>query len=217
MLIEERTYDLVVGKVAQYVANYEAKGLPVSTRHGLRLVGYFRVEIGNLHQVVHYWMHESRGARQRARRPRDMDPDWLAYQQSASGMLLHQESRILKPTESSPPFSIVGTQRDTVSVEREAHQLPPSEISTFERAFQENGLPAMIRSGAQLVFEAKGVTGRVNEVIRLWYWESHAQREEVMARLCADAQWMQYLTAVEKLQMDTSVKLMAPMSLSPMR
>lgn len=93
MLIEERIYDIAVGLVSEYVDNYTENGLPVSLRHGLKLGAYFLIESGNIHQVVHYWVHEGLGKRQQMRVSRDADADWRNYQAGARGRVVKQEVR----------------------------------------------------------------------------------------------------------------------------
>ncbi len=54
-IYELRTYDVIVGKMAEVVELYKTAGWPALARHPDRLVGYFTGDIGALNQLVHLW------------------------------------------------------------------------------------------------------------------------------------------------------------------
>lgn len=97
MLVEQRTYTTQPGKVREYLALYEAEGLPIQLRILGRLVGYYRSEIGSLNQVVHMWAYTDLLEREQRRAALLADPDFMAYVRKMLPLLVSQESRILAP------------------------------------------------------------------------------------------------------------------------
>ena len=102
MFVEERTYTLQPGKVADYLSAYAKDGLDVQRGHLGNLIGYFTTEIGPLNQIVHMWGYDSLGDRQERRAALYADPRWQNYLPTVLPWLVAQESRILVPTSFSP-------------------------------------------------------------------------------------------------------------------
>jgi hypothetical protein len=97
MLIEQRSYDLVAGKVPDFYALYQSEGLEVQLRHLGRLLGYYHSEFGSLNQVVHLWGYADLEDRARRRAALFADEKWRAYFDKVITLILRQESRILVP------------------------------------------------------------------------------------------------------------------------
>lgn len=97
MLVEQRTYTTHPGKVRDYLALYEAEGLPIQRRILGRMVGYYRSEVGPLNQVVHLWAYVDLNEREQRRAALLADPAFQAYVQKMMPLLVSQESRILVP------------------------------------------------------------------------------------------------------------------------
>jgi hypothetical protein len=102
MIIDVRTYTLVPRKMASYLGLFERHALPVTTRHGLELMGYYVSHIGPLNQVVHLWRYDSLADMERKRSARDADPAWGEYLSLTEGMVLLQDDKIMRPTSFSP-------------------------------------------------------------------------------------------------------------------
>ena len=102
MIVDLRTYTLIPRKLASYVALFEQHALPVMQRHGLELMGYYVSHIGPLNQVVHMWRYESLADLERKRAARDADPAWADFLSRTEGMILAQESKIMRPAPFSP-------------------------------------------------------------------------------------------------------------------
>ena len=97
MLVEQRTYTTQPGKVREYLALYEAEGLPIQRRLLGRLVGYYRSEFGALNQVIHLWAYTDLNEREQRRAALLADPEFQAYVLRMMPLLVSQESRILVP------------------------------------------------------------------------------------------------------------------------
>jgi len=102
MIVEERIYTLIVGKVPEYLKLYEEFGLKIQTETLGHMLGYFQTEIGTLNQIVHLWAYESLEERTRRRAILLSHPDWLAYTPKIRPLVLNQENRILIPASFSP-------------------------------------------------------------------------------------------------------------------
>jgi hypothetical protein len=75
VIYELRTYQLKVGAVQKYLQQFEHKGLPIISKYGT-LVGYWTVDTGVLHRVIHIWTYNDLEHRQRARWQCMQDKDW---------------------------------------------------------------------------------------------------------------------------------------------
>lgn len=102
MIVEQRTYTLLAGKMPEYLRLYESEGLAIQTRILGRLVGYFTTEIGPLNQIIHMWGYDSFEDRARRRAQMQADPGWKAYIAKIQPLIQTQENKILNPTSFSP-------------------------------------------------------------------------------------------------------------------
>ena len=102
MIVEQRTYTLHVGAVPDYLALYEAEGLPVQRQILGRMVGYFSTDMGQLHQIVHLWAYKDYAERSERRARLLADPRWQAYTPKTRAFQISQETKILLPASFSP-------------------------------------------------------------------------------------------------------------------
>ncbi|QBI21435.1 NIPSNAP family protein [Egibacter rhizosphaerae] len=102
MIVEQRTYTLEVGAVAEYLRLYEAEGLPIQEPILGHLVGYFSTEVGPLNRVVHMWAYESFAERSERRARLAADERWRAFVPKLRELVQAQETVILSPAPFSP-------------------------------------------------------------------------------------------------------------------
>jgi hypothetical protein len=102
VIVEQRTYTLHPGKVAEMVRLYGSEGLALQQKHLGRFLGYFTSETGNLNQVVFMWGFDSVDDRAARRARMAQDPAWQAYLQKVLPLIVTQENRLLAPTDFSP-------------------------------------------------------------------------------------------------------------------
>jgi hypothetical protein len=102
MIIDLRTYTLLPRKMAKYLELFERHALPVMARHNLELMGYYTSHIGPLNQVVHLWRYDSLADMEKKRALRDADPEWAAFLRLTEGMLLLQDTKVMRPAPFSP-------------------------------------------------------------------------------------------------------------------
>jgi hypothetical protein len=109
MIVDVRTYTMVPRKMARYLELFETHALPVMTRHGLELLGYYVSHIGPLNQVMHLWRYDSLADMERKRAARDADTAWGEFLSLTEGMVLLQEDKVMRPTSFSPAHSLQPT------------------------------------------------------------------------------------------------------------
>jgi hypothetical protein len=101
MIVEKRTYTLYPGKMAEFLALYEAEGLKLHTRY-LPMLGYFVSDIGTLNQVITMWGYESMQQRDELRAQLYADAAWIAFGPKTTPFIQTMETMILRPTSFSP-------------------------------------------------------------------------------------------------------------------
>ena len=102
MILEQRDYQVYIGKLPELVRLYETEGIPIQQEVLGGLVGAFTVEVGALSTYSHFWRYDSfddRAARRAALQARD---DWKAFLAKIQPLIHAQQNRILVPTAYSP-------------------------------------------------------------------------------------------------------------------
>jgi NIPSNAP len=102
VIVEERTYHVHTGKLAEVVGLYADEGTAVQQRHLGNLIGAFTVDIGDLSSIVQMWGYESLGERERRRAALQADETWKAFLKRLTPLIHTQRNRILIPTSFSP-------------------------------------------------------------------------------------------------------------------
>jgi hypothetical protein len=106
MLVEQRTYTIKPLRTADFVSLYETLALPLQKRYLGRLIGFYTTEVGTLNQVVHLWGFDSMADRETRRAAMQADAGWAPYVSALRELdiIVHQETRFLRPTSFSPPI-----------------------------------------------------------------------------------------------------------------
>ena len=94
-IYELRTYDVIVGKMAEVVALYQAEGWPALEKHPPRLVSYFTGDIGALNQLVHLWKFDDDADRRAYWAGVFADAEFMAFVAKLRPMLAHQQNKLL--------------------------------------------------------------------------------------------------------------------------
>ena len=85
MIVEERTYQLHVGKVPEYLRLYGEEGRAIQEPILGNMVGWFvQNDIGDVNQIVHLWGYEDLADRAARRATMARTPDWQAFVQEAA-------------------------------------------------------------------------------------------------------------------------------------
>ncbi|WP_439575688.1 NIPSNAP family protein [Phreatobacter sp.] len=109
MIVEERIYTLMAGKVPDYLKAYEAEGLAIQKAILGTMVGYFSTEFGPLNQIVHLWAYKDLADREERRRRLDADAGWQAYVAKVRPWVVSQENKLLIPAAFSPKPALGAT------------------------------------------------------------------------------------------------------------
>ena len=102
MLVEERTYHVFTGKLAEVVRMYAEEGTEIQLGHLGNLIGAFTVDIGDLSSIVQLWGYEDLKERSERRAQLQADPRWKSFLARLTPMIHTQRNRILVPTSFSP-------------------------------------------------------------------------------------------------------------------
>lgn len=102
MIIDERSYTTLPGKVKAFLEVYERLARPIQWPILGEPIGFFVTEVGTLNQVVHLWRYESMADREQRRAKLAVAPGFSDYLDAATPLLLKMENRILVPTAFSP-------------------------------------------------------------------------------------------------------------------
>ena len=102
MIVEERTYHVFTGKLAEVVRLYAEEGTELQQRVLGNLIGAFTVDIGDLSSIVQLWGYDDFAERERRRAQLQADETWKAFLARLTPLIHTQRSRILVPTSFSP-------------------------------------------------------------------------------------------------------------------
>jgi hypothetical protein len=102
MIIEERVYTIVPGKIGQYLQIYTAGPLELQKQTLGNLIGYFTTEVGELSTLVHLWGYESLEDRARRRMALSKEKVWQDYLVACTPLIQSMSNRLLIPTDFSP-------------------------------------------------------------------------------------------------------------------
>jgi hypothetical protein len=102
VIVEERTYHVHTGKLAEVVNLYAEEGTQIAQEHLGNLIGAFTVDIGDLSSIVQVWGYDSFAERERRRAELQADPRWKAFLPRLQPLIHTQRNRILVPTSFSP-------------------------------------------------------------------------------------------------------------------
>jgi len=102
VIVEERTYHVFTGKLAEAVRLYAEEGTDLQQRILGNLIGAFTVDIGDLSSIVQLWGYDDFAERERRRAQLQADATWKAFLTRLTPLIHTQKSRILVPTSFSP-------------------------------------------------------------------------------------------------------------------
>ncbi len=102
MIVEERTYHVHTGRLAEVVRLYAEEGTAIQQRILGGLIGAFTVDIGDLSSIVQLWGYDSLEERTRRREELQADEGWRSFLARLTPLIHTQRNRILVPTSFSP-------------------------------------------------------------------------------------------------------------------
>ena len=102
MIVEQRDYHVVTGKLPELVNLYETEGIELQKRYLGNLVGVFTTDIGALSTYTSLWRYDSFGEREMRRARLQADERWQIFLGKIQPLIHTQQNRILVPTSFSP-------------------------------------------------------------------------------------------------------------------
>jgi hypothetical protein len=102
VVVEERTYHVYTGKLAEVVRMYAEEGTEIQQAYLGNLIGAFTVDIGDLSSIVQLWGYDDLNQRAERRAKLQADPRWKSFLERLTPMIHTQRNRILVPTAFSP-------------------------------------------------------------------------------------------------------------------
>jgi NIPSNAP len=102
VIVEERTYHVITGKLPEVVSMYELEGIVVQQEYLGNLLGWFTVDVGELSSVVSLWGYASYAEREERRARLQTDERWKSFLARLQPLLHTQWNRIMVPTSFSP-------------------------------------------------------------------------------------------------------------------
>ena len=102
MIVEQRDYHVITGKLNELVSLYETEGIELQERHLGNLLGVFTTDIGALSTYTSMWGYASFADREERRAQLQADDRWKAFLAKIQPLIHTQQNRILIPTSFSP-------------------------------------------------------------------------------------------------------------------
>ena len=219
MIVEERTYTVKPGAIAEYLKIYEAEGQHIQIPGLGRLVGWYWTELGPLNQTVQMWAFESLTERQERRGAVMNNPKWMALARGKIlPLLLTQHSKILKPAAWSPPVgqaTTAGHGRKMAMVEHRCYTLQPGADAQYSKFYGDEGFKIQAPILDNLVGWYTSEFGGVNQITHMWGYDSHADRDRKRAELAKNGPWQAFLPKIRALMVSQDNKLLLPAPWSP--
>ena len=95
-------------------------------------------------------------------------------------------------------------------VEQRTYTLAPGKLTLFLAAYEEQGLPVHLTHFERLVGCFTTESGKLNQVVHLWAFDSHDERAKRRAAVQQDPRWAQYLERVKGFVLEQESRFLSP-------
>jgi len=102
MIVEQRDYHVITGKLNELVQLYENEGIELQKSYLGNLVGAFTTDIGALSTYTSIWAYDNFAEREERRARLQADDAWKTFLAKIQPLIHTQQNRILVPTAFSP-------------------------------------------------------------------------------------------------------------------
>ncbi len=102
MIVEQRDYHVITGKLNELVTLYETEGIELQQSYLGNLLGVFTTDIGALSTYTSLWGYDDFAQREERRAKLQADEQWKAFLAMIQPLIHTQQNRILVPTAFSP-------------------------------------------------------------------------------------------------------------------
>ena len=206
MLHELRFYEIVAGRLADYINHAGAVAVPFrGDRYG-KLLGFWSCEIGAVNCVFNLWEHENVATREALRADLQRQDVWRnEYLPHSQPLMRRQFSRLLKPVAALKPPIRTGNLYHLRIFRTRA-----GKTQEFASRLQTALAPSVQQDA---IGTWTGNAGDVNEVVQL---SAHPQTGP-LARALQTSEWHAFLKEHGPLVENVESSLMMPASFSPWR
>lgn len=96
-IYEKRIYCVTVGQMAEVIRLYSTLGYPALEAGGFskKLIGYFTLDTGELHQLIHLWRFDSDDDRRAFWKRLFEDQDFMAFAKQLRPLIKTQGNQLL--------------------------------------------------------------------------------------------------------------------------
>ena len=102
MIVEQRDYHVVTGKLPELVRLYAEEGIAIQREVLGGFLGSFTTDVGALSTYTSLWGYESHAERESRRAALQARDDWQQFLARIQPLIHTQQNRILVPTSFSP-------------------------------------------------------------------------------------------------------------------
>jgi len=102
MIVEQRDYHVITGKLNELVKLYETEGIELQQSYLGNLLGVFTTDIGALSTYTSLWGYDDFAQREERRAKLQADDAWKDFLARIQPLIHTQQNRILVPTAFSP-------------------------------------------------------------------------------------------------------------------
>jgi hypothetical protein len=102
MIVEQRDYHVVTGKLPELVRLYAEEGIAIQREVLGGFLGSFTTDVGALSTYTSLWGYESHAEREARRAALQARDDWQQFLARIQPLIHTQQNRILVPTPFSP-------------------------------------------------------------------------------------------------------------------
>ena len=102
MIVEQRDYHVITGKLNELVQLYESEGIELQKSYLGNLVGAFTTDVGALSTYTSIWAYDNFAEREERRARLQADDAWKTFLAKIQPLIHTQQNRILVPTAFSP-------------------------------------------------------------------------------------------------------------------
>ncbi len=100
-------------------------------------------------------------------------------------------------------------------VEERIYTLQPGTAPEYLRLYEAEGLAIQRSMLGRLIGYFHTEIGPQNEIVHLWAYRDHAEREERRQRLLADDRWRAYVKKIRPMIVSQQNKILIPAAFSP--
>ena len=102
MIVEQRDYHVITGKLNELVQLYETEGIELQKSYLGNLVAAFTTDVGALSTYTSIWAYDNFADREQRRARLQADDAWKTFLAKIQPLIHTQQNRILVPTAFSP-------------------------------------------------------------------------------------------------------------------